>query len=253
MMPPRPVSPMKPRTGALLHPGSITEEEPTDNEKLLEAQDEIAYLKDENADLKARIAELEDEQLTYLKNGASTSESDKDARIAQLVQENQELVVVLKNADVESDLRKQEAKMRREQDKRYEVEQRLIKEVEFERNVSVDLAGFFLDTGQRTDTRFSILDSALKRWSITSSASCSRKLTFSPVVETRISAASSDLAVACLGHLMEACCPLWANRPPTWRKTAAKSLVSSNSFLKMPGSRFRRARPCCLFRLLWIA
>lgn len=112
-------------------------EDPTDGEKLIEAQDEVAYLKEENADLKARISELEEEQLRYLKSGAAASESDKDRRIAQLVQENQELLVVLKNADAQDDLRKQDVKLKREQDKRIELEQRLTKAVEFERNVSV--------------------------------------------------------------------------------------------------------------------
>ncbi|GAA5912225.1 hypothetical protein JCM5296_005452 [Sporobolomyces johnsonii] len=109
-LPPRPVSPIK-----MLRPSSaITENErATLEENLLDAQDEIATLKDERDELKARIAELEAHQLSTLQADASSSDDAKDARILELTKENQELLVIAKNADVEGELRRQERKFER--------------------------------------------------------------------------------------------------------------------------------------------
>ncbi|GAA5966008.1 hypothetical protein JCM21900_004921 [Sporobolomyces salmonicolor] len=109
-LPPRPVSPIK-----MLRPSStLTENErATMEENLLDAQDEIAALKDERDELKARIAELEAHQLSTLQADASSSDDAKDARILELTKENQELLVIAKNADVEGELRRQERKFER--------------------------------------------------------------------------------------------------------------------------------------------
>ncbi|SCZ97980.1 BZ3500_MvSof-1268-A1-R1_Chr3-3g06498 [Microbotryum saponariae] len=116
LLPPRPVSPMK-----VLH--SIDGGESSDSEelclgeRLLEAQDEIASLKDLNSSLKSRISELEQSHLDHVRTSAN--DSAKDARIAELVKENQELLVVVKNGDDgEGDLKRLEWKMKREMDKR---------------------------------------------------------------------------------------------------------------------------------------
>lgn len=127
MAPPRPVSPTK--LG-----GPDDDDEPTLAEKLLEAQDEVAYLNSEKEDLKRRIAELEETHLSQTRDRAT--ESEKDAEIARLVQANQELLVVLQNADAESEIKRQEMRFKRELEKRSEVERRLVAEVEYERSVS---------------------------------------------------------------------------------------------------------------------
>lgn len=127
MLPPRPVSPTK-----ML--GESDSDEPTLAEALLSSQDEIAYLTSENLDLKRQITELEDSHLQTTRDRAT--ESEKDAEIARLVKANMEMLVVIKNADEESELRRREMRYRREVEKRVEVERRLREEVEFERGVS---------------------------------------------------------------------------------------------------------------------
>jgi hypothetical protein len=106
-------------------------------EQLLDAQDEIATLKDENASLKHRIFELEQQHLQQVRNDAS--ESAKDARIAQLVQENQELLVVIKNADGEAEMRRLEQKHRRKLEKRDAYEEALKTALEQEQKVGWSL------------------------------------------------------------------------------------------------------------------
>ncbi|SGY81960.1 BQ5605_C009g05537 [Microbotryum silenes-dioicae] len=116
LLPPRPVSPMKVHH-SIDGGESSDSEELCLGERLLEAQDEIASLKDLNSSLKARISELEQTHLDHVRTTAN--DSAKDARIAELVKENQELLVVVKNGDDgEGDLKRLEWKMKREMDKR---------------------------------------------------------------------------------------------------------------------------------------
>lgn len=133
LLPPRPVSPMKAYSSSRSSSDSM---EPSLSEKLVEAQDEVVYLKSENADLKSRISELEDRHLEHLRSTAS--DSTKDARIAQLVKENQEMLVIVKNMDNEGDMKRLETRFKREIEKRAEVERRLRDEIEFERGVSAE-------------------------------------------------------------------------------------------------------------------
>ncbi|SCV74765.1 BQ2448_7794 [Microbotryum intermedium] len=116
LLPPRPVSPMKVRKS--IDGGDLSDsEELSLGERLLEAQDEIATLKDLNSSLKTRISELERSHLDHVRTSAN--DSAKDARIAELVKENQELLVVVKNGDDgEVDLKRLEFKMKREMEKR---------------------------------------------------------------------------------------------------------------------------------------
>ncbi|GAA5993905.1 hypothetical protein JCM5350_000119 [Sporobolomyces pararoseus] len=109
-LPPRPVSPVK-----LPRPISAIQEDERAvfEEKLLDAQDEIAALKDERDELNSRITELEAAHLSSLKAGAENSESDKDAVILELTKENKELLVIARNADVEGELKRQERKYER--------------------------------------------------------------------------------------------------------------------------------------------
>lgn len=166
MLPPRPVSPTK-----ML--GDSDSDEPTLAEKLLESQDEVAYLTSENSDLKRRIEELEGSHLQQTRDRAT--ESEKDAEIARLVQANQELLVVIKNADSESEMKRQEMRFKREVEKRTEIERRLRDEVEFERGVSGRCP--LLCSPVLTLT----LDSASPKWSVSSSPRYKTASTSSPV------------------------------------------------------------------------
>lgn len=129
-LPPRPVSPIK--VARLSSP-------PVDvaalEEKLLDAQDEIAALKDEREELKSRVAELEADRLSTLQKDASTSDSDKDARILELTKENQELLVIVRNADVEGEMKRQERKYERQLEKHRLYQEGLESTLEQERQV----------------------------------------------------------------------------------------------------------------------
>ena len=105
-------------------------------EKLLDAQDEIAALKDERDELNSRITELEAAHLSSLKAGAENSESDKDAVILELTKENNELLVIARNADVEGELKRQERKYERMLEKCRVYEEGLEATLENERRVS---------------------------------------------------------------------------------------------------------------------
>ncbi|ORY76276.1 P-loop containing nucleoside triphosphate hydrolase protein [Leucosporidium creatinivorum] len=141
MLPPRPVSPTK-----ML--GDSDSDEPTLAEKYLESQDEVAYLTSENQDLKRRIEELEGNHLQQTQDRAT--ESDKDAEIARLMQANQEMLVVIKNADSESEMKRQEMRFRREVEKRLEIERRLREEVEFERGRITKMERFIFTSLQNS-------------------------------------------------------------------------------------------------------
>ncbi|KAM0789736.1 hypothetical protein ACM66B_006591 [Microbotryomycetes sp. NB124-2] len=152
MQPSRPVSPLKPgRRSQHRGPETVSEEDEEDmtssgastSERLDEANDEIEYLKSENSDLKRRISELEQEKLQHLSDFAN--ESSKDARIAQLVKENQEMLVVIKNQDNDAEMKRMEMRFKREIEKRVETERRLRDEVEFERNRIKKMEKFIID------------------------------------------------------------------------------------------------------------
>ena len=85
--------------------------DPSFEEKYLDAKDELEATKEENEDLRRRLAEFEEEHLSELRNVAT--ESEKDARIARLVQANRELEVIAQNVSGESELKKQERKYER--------------------------------------------------------------------------------------------------------------------------------------------
>ncbi|KAK4051605.1 Kinesin-like protein kip2 [Microbotryomycetes sp. JL201] len=152
MQPSRPVSPLKAgRRSQAARPETVSEEDEGDAassgatlvERLDEANDEIDYLKSENADLKRRISELEQEKLQHLSDFAS--ESSKDAKIAQLVKENQEMLVVIKNQDNDAEMKRMEMRFKREIEKRIETERRLRDELEFERNRIKKMEKFIID------------------------------------------------------------------------------------------------------------
>ncbi|GAA6008412.1 hypothetical protein JCM10207_000117 [Rhodosporidiobolus poonsookiae] len=107
-LPPRPVSPVK-----MSRSDTPSSDDASLEDKLLDAQDEIATLKDEREALQSRISALEAERLSSL----STSDDDKDARILELTRENQELLVVMKNADGEGELKRMERKFERQLEK----------------------------------------------------------------------------------------------------------------------------------------
>ncbi|BGP20234.1 hypothetical protein JCM10213_005912 [Rhodosporidiobolus nylandii] len=110
-LPPRPVSPVKVGRSA------TPEDDAALSEQLLDAQDEISSLRSERDALLARVAELEASRLSTLQQEASSPESEKDARILELARENQELLVVMKNADGEGELKRQERKYERQLEK----------------------------------------------------------------------------------------------------------------------------------------
>jgi hypothetical protein len=115
-------------------------------EKILDLQDELATVRDEKDALTARVAELEALQLSSLQAHASTSDSDKDARIAELVRENQELMVVMKNMDGEGELRRQERKHERLMEKCKVYEEGLEASLAEERKVRLYSTFFLLSS-----------------------------------------------------------------------------------------------------------
>lgn len=141
MLPPRPVSPMKMRR---------KDDDPSFEEKYLDAKDELEATKEENDDLKRRLAELEEEHLAELKNVAT--ESEKDARIAMLVQANRELEVIAQNVSVESELKKQERKYERM------LERCKVYEEGLETNLAKERQVRFLSSSPRTS--LTLLDTA---------------------------------------------------------------------------------------------
>uniref|UniRef100_A0A0K3CTW3 BY PROTMAP: gi/342319027/gb/EGU10979.1/ Other/SCY1 protein kinase [Rhodotorula glutinis ATCC 204091] n=1 Tax=Rhodotorula toruloides TaxID=5286 RepID=A0A0K3CTW3_RHOTO len=138
-LPPRPVSPIKVARSST---------PPTDiaalEEKLLDAQDEIAALKDERDELKCRVAELEADRLSTLQKDASASDSDKDARILELTKENQELLVIVRNADVEGEMKRQERKYERQLEKHRLYQEGLESTLEQERKRVAQFERFIL-------------------------------------------------------------------------------------------------------------
>lgn len=119
----------------MAHSASPSEMDETLQDQLLDAQDEISSLREERDALSARIAQLESERLSALQADASTSSSDKDARILELTKENQELLVIAKNADVEGELRRQERKFERALEKHRVYQEGLEATLEQERKV----------------------------------------------------------------------------------------------------------------------
>ncbi|GAA6004558.1 uncharacterized protein JCM10292_005672 [Rhodotorula paludigena] len=146
-LPPRPVSPMK-----MAHSASPSEMDETLQDQLLDAQDEISSLREERDALSARIAQLESERLSTLQADASASSSDKDARILELTKENQELLVIAKNADVEGELRRQERKFERALEKHRVYQEGLEATLEQERKRVAQFERFILQhMVQQTD------------------------------------------------------------------------------------------------------
>ncbi|GAA5906382.1 hypothetical protein JCM6882_002714 [Rhodosporidiobolus microsporus] len=98
-LPPRPVSPVKMSRSDT---PSSSDDDPASlsalQDEVLDLRDELASLQAERDALSARIAELESARISAL--SSSSSDSEKDARILELEKENQELLVVMKNADV---------------------------------------------------------------------------------------------------------------------------------------------------------
>ncbi|GAA6015719.1 hypothetical protein JCM11491_002457 [Sporobolomyces phaffii] len=140
-LPPRPVSPVKmPRPISAMK----EDERAVFEEKLLDAQDEIAALKDERDELNSRITELEAAHLSSLKAGAETSDSDKDAVILELTKENKELLVIARNADVEGELKRQERKFERMLEKCRVYEEGLEATLESERRRVAQFERFIL-------------------------------------------------------------------------------------------------------------
>ena len=70
-------------------------------ERVLDLEDELSTMREERDFLSSRVAQLEAERL-------AAAESSTDARLAELTKENQELLVIARNADVEGELRRQE-------------------------------------------------------------------------------------------------------------------------------------------------
>ncbi|KAJ8291684.1 Protein kinase domain-containing protein ppk32 [Rhodotorula toruloides] len=138
-LPPRPVSPIKVARSST-PPADIAALE----EKLLDAQDEIAALKDERDELKSRVAELEADRLSTLQKDASASDSDKDARILELTKENQELLVIVRNADVEGEMKRQERKYERQLEKHRLYQEGLESTLEQERKRVAQFERFIL-------------------------------------------------------------------------------------------------------------
>lgn len=107
MLPPRPVSPTKmKRMDQTLGDGY--------EERYLDCQDELQSRLEDIEELKSRILELEEERLESLRTSATTTDSDKDLRIAQLSQENRELQIIQSNIDPDSELRRQQRKFERQ-------------------------------------------------------------------------------------------------------------------------------------------
>ncbi|BGP51822.1 Kinesin-like protein kip2 [Rhodotorula kratochvilovae] len=94
-LPPRPVSPAK------MTRSSSPSSDSSLQERVLDLEDELSTMRDERDFLSSRVAQLEAERL-------AAAESSTDARLAELTKENQELLVIARNADVEGELRRQE-------------------------------------------------------------------------------------------------------------------------------------------------
>lgn len=75
-------------------------------ERLLDLEDELSVVREERDSLSDRVAQLEAERL-------AAAETSTDARLAELTKENQELLVIARNADVEGELKRQERKFER--------------------------------------------------------------------------------------------------------------------------------------------
>lgn len=119
-MPPRPVSPVKPRRAG--------EESKSDwEQRYHEAVEDKRMLEEEVGDLKLMIQEMEDERI-------ESATKSSDDRIAELLKENQELKIISMNSDWEAQLKRAERKFenRIEQCMRYEasLETRLKEEQE---------------------------------------------------------------------------------------------------------------------------
>ncbi|KAL8284082.1 hypothetical protein RQP46_005195 [Phenoliferia psychrophenolica] len=108
VLPPRPVSPMKMRRST---EPDIDEEDLSDSEspslsyeeRYLDCHDELVLIKEENAELKQRLADLE-----------SADGTDVDSRVAELLRENRELRVIADNLGAESEVRLQAKRYERQ-------------------------------------------------------------------------------------------------------------------------------------------
>lgn len=110
-LPARPVSPSKVALGS----ESSAELDPQD--RLEDALDEIEMLTSERDALRVRVAELEQDRLKLVEEQARAGESELERRVAELMKENQELHVVLRNSDAETLLQRQEKQHLRQLDK----------------------------------------------------------------------------------------------------------------------------------------
>ncbi|KAK4056426.1 Kinesin-like protein kip2 [Microbotryomycetes sp. JL221] len=241
LQPSRPVSPMKARAARrslLASKNSLIEEdeteissqdndnspEPTLSEKLTEAQDEIDYLKSENNDLRLRVNELEQDKLLTL--SALANESTKDAKIAQLVKDNQELLVVVKNQDHEGDMRRLETRFKREMEKRDEVEKRLRDEIEFERNRIKKMEKFIID---RIQTSYDLIMGKLPQQEQTSM-----------FTSTGLTTSTSTMSFGGLVGGAHAFLPIISERSPEVGGTLASKHLA-------PGGGFGQGRPSSAF------
>lgn len=153
MLPPRAVSPMKMRRSDEVDDGisvryslpvsthSLHADIDSDSDHQLEdkyhdAREEVIDLRSEVVELRQRIADLESEPLPVLITATSTA-SEKDARIAQLIQDNRELQVIAQNVDRESELRTVEKKWERQLERCTVYEEGLVKSLDEERKVSL--------------------------------------------------------------------------------------------------------------------
>ncbi|GAA5834580.1 hypothetical protein JCM11251_007044 [Rhodosporidiobolus azoricus] len=101
-LPPRPVSPIKMSRSDT---PSSSEDDPVSlsalQDEILDLRDELSSLRSERDTLLLRISELESSRLSSTStSSASDPESQRNLRIRELEKENQELLVVMKNADV---------------------------------------------------------------------------------------------------------------------------------------------------------
>lgn len=97
--------------------GSESGAELDPHDRLEDALDEIEMLTSERDALRLRVAELEQDRLRLAEEQAWAGESELERRVAELMKENQELHVVLRNSDAETLLQRQEKQHLRQLDK----------------------------------------------------------------------------------------------------------------------------------------
>ncbi|GAA5973944.1 hypothetical protein JCM11641_001234 [Rhodosporidiobolus odoratus] len=136
-LPPRPVSPMK--VGRSDSPDD--DDSTSVHDALAEAQDDLLTLRSERDSLLLRISTLEADHLSTLQS----SDSEKDARIAELLRENQELRVVVMNVDVgEEGLKRMERKFERREERHKVYQEGLEASLALERKRGAQFERFIL-------------------------------------------------------------------------------------------------------------